>query len=152
MNKHCTNPSCRKTFSTLNYGGQCPFCGKVYPHLESARKGGLGLFGQKTPFARIMICQKDESRKGRISIDMSLRKVLYFCRKGEKIKAIKELLNEGKSHGYYVGLINAKVFVEAILSNRQPCTVWRLNGEENTWNGKSGLKKIEPAFDASSTR
>ena len=87
-----------------------------------------------------MICQKDEGLKDRVSIVMRLKKVLYFCRKGEKIKAIKEVLYEGKSHGYYVGLINAKVFVEAILSNRQPCTVWRLNGEEKAWNGKSGLK------------
>ncbi len=155
MNKRCTNSSCRKTFSTLNYGGQCPFCGKVYPQLESARKGDMTLFGQKSPFVRIMICQKDESRKGRISrisIDMSLKKVLYFCRKGVKIKAIKELLNEGRGHGYHVGLINAKVFVEAILSNRQPCTLWRLNGEEKAWNGKNGLKVIEPIFDESCTR
>ena len=33
MNKRCTNSSCRKTFSTLTYGGVCPFCGKVYPQL-----------------------------------------------------------------------------------------------------------------------
>ena len=33
MNKKCTNSSCRKTFSTLNFDGRCPYCGKRYPQL-----------------------------------------------------------------------------------------------------------------------
>ena len=37
MNKRCTNPSCRKTFSTLRFSGRCPHCGKEYPQMESIR-------------------------------------------------------------------------------------------------------------------
>ena len=38
MNKKCTNPACRKTFSTLDFSGSCPHCGKEYPQLVSGRK------------------------------------------------------------------------------------------------------------------
>ena len=152
MNKRCTNSSCRKTFSTLNYGGQCPFCGKAYPQLESARKNGRDLFSQQPSLVRIMICQKDESRKGRVSIVMRLKNVLFFCRKGEKIRAIGALLDEGKSHGYLFSLKGARAFVEAILSNRQPCTLWRLKGEKRGWEGKILRKMIKPVFDEGSTR
>lgn len=38
MNKRCTNPSCRKNFSTLDFYGSCPYCGKEYPQLVPARK------------------------------------------------------------------------------------------------------------------
>ena len=34
MNKKCTNPSCRKTFSTLVTNRVCPHCGKKYPQLS----------------------------------------------------------------------------------------------------------------------
>ena len=40
MNKKCTAPSCRKTFSTLEFNGRCPHCGKAYPQLLSSRKQG----------------------------------------------------------------------------------------------------------------
>lgn len=40
MNKKCTNPACRKVFSTLNFYGGCPHCGKEYPQLVSKRKLG----------------------------------------------------------------------------------------------------------------
>ena len=38
MNKKCTNPACRKVFSTLSFYGSCPHCGKEYPQLVSTRK------------------------------------------------------------------------------------------------------------------
>ena len=40
MNKKCTNSSCRKTFSTLYFAGNCPYCGKKYPQLVSQAKPG----------------------------------------------------------------------------------------------------------------
>ena len=43
MNKRCTNSSCRKTFSTLIYGGKCPFCGKVYPQIRQGWKNGAAV-------------------------------------------------------------------------------------------------------------
>ena len=42
MNKRCTNPSCRRVFSTLYFTGCCPFCGKKYPQLVS--NGDKGSF------------------------------------------------------------------------------------------------------------
>ena len=41
MNKKCTAPSCRKTFSILEFNGRCPHCGKAYPQFLSSRKQGL---------------------------------------------------------------------------------------------------------------
>ena len=41
MNKRCTNPSCRKTFSTLYFSGSCPHCGKPYPQISSSGKKSL---------------------------------------------------------------------------------------------------------------
>ena len=41
MNKRCTNSSCRKIFSTLNFYGKCPHCGKAYPQLKGTRKQAL---------------------------------------------------------------------------------------------------------------
>lgn len=43
VNKRCTNSSCRKTFSTLIYGGKCPFCGKVYPQIRQGWKNGAAV-------------------------------------------------------------------------------------------------------------
>lgn len=138
MNKRCTNPSCRKTFSTLNYGGQCPFCGKRYPQLESARKDGLpapiihglGKPGKKEtgPFIRIMIQRKDACRAGKRSIDICLRDVLAFGVRGEKIKAIKALREEMSCKGYAIGLKDAKDFFEAIMSRRS-CSRWQTTNE-----------------------
>jgi len=35
MNKKCTNPKCRKKFSTRrNISGTCPYCGKEYRQLN----------------------------------------------------------------------------------------------------------------------
>ena len=50
MNKKCTNPSCRKTFSTLHFYGICPHCGKEYPQLISIRKAKM--FPVVSPLAK----------------------------------------------------------------------------------------------------
>ena len=43
MNKRCTDSSCRRTFSTLDFDGRCPYCGKAYPQLNRQRKKDIAL-------------------------------------------------------------------------------------------------------------
>ena len=43
MNKRCTDSSCRRTFSTLDFDGRCPYCGKAYPQLVRQRKKDIAL-------------------------------------------------------------------------------------------------------------
>lgn len=138
MNKRCTNSSCRKTFSTLNYGGKCPFCGKVYPQLECARKDGLPapmicapnqpVWKEKGPFIRVFIQRKHADRKGRLAFDISLKDMLAFEQNGEKIKGIKALREEMIRGGYIPGLRESKDFFEAIMNNRH-CSRWRVTDE-----------------------
>lgn len=147
MNKHCTNPSCRKTFSTLNYGGQCPFCGKTYPQLESARKDGLPAPVIKAPFhprkrekaayLAITIVPQAGIRKRKCCIEIPISDVLALA--GEKIKGIKALRNAFVEAGYAIGLKDAKDLFEAIISGHRQAA-WYLTGDE-----KDGIKELKPA-------
>ena len=65
MNKRCTNPSCRKTFSTLYFSGSCPHCQKEYPQIAASPR-----------FFRVRI------------LDLGLRKV-------KVIKSIREIYKIG---------------------------------------------------------
>ena len=155
MNKHCTNPSCRKTFSTLNYGGHCPFCGKIYPQLESARKDGLpapviqgvGCRTGKGSSARIILRLNSKGSKRRLSVEVNLRDVLAYRQTNEKIKAIKALRAIINGKGFLMGLREAKDFVEAVWCCRKPHICWDLTGEQ-----RNGLKGIEPAREKAAAR
>ncbi len=141
MNKTCTNSSCRKTFSTLTYGGQCPFCGKLYPQLKSARKDDTpapDVFFQNPSVAAAPVIRFVINRHGK-KLRVSLKDVLAFIKKGEFIKAIKAFRAELNRLGYTTGLKEAKFFCDALRENRKPCTVWRTGYEKN------GFKEIAPA-------
>ena len=140
MNKTCTNSSCRKTFSTLTYGGQCPFCGKLYPQLKSARKDDTpapDVFFQNPSVAAAPVIRFVINRHGK-KLRVSLKDVLAFIKKGEFIKAIKAFRAELNRLGYTTGLKEAKFFCDALRENRKPCTVWRTGIE---WHG---LREIVP--------
>ena len=115
MNKRCTNSSCRKTFSTLVFNGQCPYCGKKYPQLTTTRKRGTpGIFciwlkiGKK---ARIQIC---------------LDQVKAYLSARKKLDAIKAFRAEAKAQGYVANLKDSKEFCEALMAGEKPCTDWCL--------------------------
>ena len=146
MNKHCTNPSCRKTFSTLNYGGQCPFCGKTYPQLDSARKDGRfapvistpfhPLRREKAAYLAITIVPQAGVRKRKRCIKIPISDVLALA--GEKIKGIKALRNAFVEAGYAIGLKDAKDLFEAIISGHR-LAAWHQTGDE-----KDGIKELKP--------
>lgn len=133
MNKHCTNSSCRRTFSTLSYGGKCPFCGKRYPQIFSARKKPEGNNWLKKN-ARLHILDRRI-----VSVDIT--EPWRLLREGLKVKAIKELLAVLRSKGYNPGLRNAKYFIDDMQYGRTLCKTWVLTGEDSNWG-----KAIEPKW------
>ena len=145
MNKHCTNPSCRKTFSTLNYGGQCPFCGKIYPDLESRRKNAVAV---KTVSVWDRMTLKIRMRKSGYGITVHVRtdEVVKLLRMDEKIKAIKVFREEMKELGFIVGLKSAKEFVDSVITDR-PIVSWH-------WTGlvREGSREIVPANESTGAR
>ena len=138
MNKRCTEPSCRKTFSTLNYGGLCPFCGKTYPNLKNGRKKPVP---EKTAFDRNGIALKIRSAKARhrTSVTVRIDEVMQFLSMGEKIKAIKTFRDEMMRFAYLPGLKSAKKFIDSVMAG-SPIVSWRLTGQVH-----NGSMEIEPA-------
>ncbi len=122
MNKRCTNPECRKVFSTLEYGGRCPHCGKVYPNLYSRKEKNRDILypvpvklpgGNTVRVPGLFVPRVEEIIGGeRILV------VIKKTRRGE-YKGIK----------YYTSLKEAKDFCVAIRDGRQPCMNW-------AWSGK----------------
>ena len=138
MNKRCTEPSCRKTFSTLNYGGQCPFCGKIYPDLESRRKNAAA--AKTVSVWDRMAFKIRQGRAGRGStVLVRTDEVVKLLRMDEKIRAIMVFKDEMRTLGFSPGLKAARIFVESVAAYR-PIVTWRQIG---TTSG--GLKEIEPA-------
>ena len=153
MNKQCTNSSCRKTFSTLNFGGLCPFCGKIYPQLESARKNSLpvpNVFGakqneKKGPFIRLTIRQGGRKNRASRSLDVYLKDALAYGRKGEKIKGIKDLREQAFGKGYSISLRDSKWFFEAVMDHR-PCSLWQVTEEENKPASRSASSESQSMY------
>lgn len=150
MNKRCTNSSCRKTFSTLSYGGQCPFCGKVYPQLTSSRKDGtLPPPVRQDPVSRLsapmrfVIRRAGHKRKDSFRLWLNLDDLRKAWQDGQKLAAIKAFRNMMFSHGFQPGLRDSKQFCEALGENSRPCAFWKLTGEEDPTRH---LPIIEPVF------
>lgn len=111
MNKRCTKSSCRKTFSTLTYGGVCPFCGKVYPQLP----------GPIPRRPRLKMPMWIDGRR----IVFRLDEIESFHREGQRVKGIKETRKEMARHGYMLGLRNAKDFYDNLYSTQKRMDTWR---------------------------
>ena len=118
MNKTCTNPACRRTFSTLNFFGACPFCRKSYPQLAGTRKlmGNAGI--------NVMLIN---GRRVQIDIAEMLRQ--WRC--GQKIKAIKALRQEIEVTGYRIHLKDARDLTCALIRRRNLRSVWDV--DEESW-------------------
>lgn len=123
MNKRCTNSSCRKTFSTLTYGGTCPFCGKEYPQLTRSERSG-----------HKMIIRIDGKR-----IKFMLSEIEWYRLKGQRVKGIKAVRREFKRHGYAVPLMAAKKFYESHDGRQYRMSSWRVIPDPAT-----GERRIEP--------
>ena len=137
MNKRCTNSSCRRTFSTLRYGGKCPFCGKLYPQIFSARKEPEGT-GRLMKSTWLYI-------KDRPLVSINIAEAYRFLREDRKIVAIKALVGALRDHGYFSGLKNAKYFIDEVLAGHRVCRTWVLDGEKAIRYGKV-LKTVEPEW------
>ena len=140
MNKRCTNPSCRKTFSTLNFGGQCPFCGKTYQNLKSGRKNALPVLADPGR-DRMLLKIIPENPGRRISVLVQTENIMNQMREGKKIMAVKAFREEMVKHGFMLGLKESKDFVESAAA-RRPILFWRLTG-----NSRNGLREIKPASE-----
>lgn len=109
MNKRCTNSSCRRTFSTLDFAGKCPFCGKVYPQLRRTRKGNtsgncLVLAGMRIDFTDAII-------------ELPLDRY--------KVKFIKHMRDVLKERGYRLDLKSAKLTTDYYIKhNAFPVWKW----------------------------
>ena len=122
MNKRCTNSSCRRTFSTLDFTGKCPFCGKVYPQLRRTRKGPLSknflvLAGMRINFtdAIIKFAPLDEN----------------------KVKLIKHMREVLRGRGYRLGLKSAKLVADYYIEhNAFPRWKWSVIPVEEYRNGE----------------
>jgi len=108
MNKRCTNSSCRKTFSTLTYGGTCPFCGKLYPQLTRSERSG-----------HKMIIRVDGKR-----VKFVLSEIESYRLQGQRSKAIIAVRKEFGRLGYMVGLMNALRFYESYDGKQYRMNVW----------------------------
>ena len=121
MNKRCTGSSCRRTFSTLNFDGICPYCGKRYPQLKCTRKSGAPVLNNGD------IIEMRVAGKGKgFRLRADLTAVRLFALLGEKIKAIKTLRQEILSRGFAISLKDAKEFCERIIDGKKPFTNWVL--------------------------
>ena len=126
MNKRCTNSSCRKTFSTLAYNGQCPYCGKKYPQLTTARKHG-------TPscfYVRLNIGKKERIR-------ISLDPIMAYLSAGKRMDAVKAFRAEAIAQGYAPVFLDSIHFCNALTAGEKPCTSWGLTSDR-----KDGLPII----------
>ena len=123
MNKKCTNSSCRRTFSTLNFTGICPHCGKLYPQLVK----------QQTPFLYLADSKSRSVKK------ISISEAYHCIRSGERFAAIKSIFMTVKEHGFFISLWDVKDFVDAIIAHKKPSRLWKITGEE-----KYGLKELTP--------
>ncbi len=115
MNKQCTNSSCRKTFSTLTYGGTCPFCGKKYPQLRSEHSG-----------------HKMIIRIGGRRIKFRLREIEWYRLQGQRVRGIKAARQEFKRHGYNMSLLDAKKFYESYNGGQYTMDIWRERSDSAT--------------------
>ena len=142
MNKKCTNPSCRRTFSTLDFYGHCPYCDKVYPQLVPQRNEVYRHFRYQ---------RKVSVLSDRSSLKIMLIKIGFFnigldevkkeIANGMIVKAVKALRKEFERNGYSASLKGCVLFARALQKGCEPCVVWRATGELSE-PGK--LKRIEP--------
>ena len=117
MNKRCTNSACRKTFSTLTYGGKCPFCGKVYPQLIRTRSlKNVVRAGKKYS----VVARVDGSP---LKIDLSVS--IYWHRQGQKIKAIKAIRDEFMRKGYCPSVLHARMFYISMINFGKIPLTWK---------------------------
>ncbi|MBR4204407.1 MAG: hypothetical protein IKQ92_02925 [Clostridia bacterium] len=120
MNKRCTNSYCRKTFSTLNFDGHCPWCGKAYPQLAPAVNGTCrGAF--------IKLQATNGKRPMPLWIDLT--EVLDHIRADRRLYAAKALHTQFQVRGYRADLRSVLNFCRALQDGKQPCTVWHKTGE-----------------------
>ena len=120
MNKRCTNSYCRKTFSTLNFNGYCPWCGKAYPQLAPAVNGTC-----RGAFIKLRVT----NGKRTMPLSIDLREVLALLRADQRLHAAKLLHTRFQAYGYWADLRSVLNFCRALQDGKQPCTAWHKTDE-----------------------
>lgn len=134
MNKCCTNSFCRRTFSTLNSEGKCPFCGKNYPQLNCGRKHDLS---EKEHEDWMKLRIRKGGRYDHLNIRLGeLNQLASDSKTDEMIRVFREQIGK---RGYYISLKAGTEFCRNLTEKKDPPTEWRLTGEE-----KEGRRIIEP--------
>ena len=150
MNKRCTNSSCRRTFSTLHFNGQCPFCGKEYPQLRTDEAGfEQWIYTEQLQYADPVILadfvRRERFRtarakaKGMYKVSFSgwsfiipacflpfIKESIFLLETGNKVMAIKALRAGLRQKGLEIRLKNTKHFVDDIQARVQPCIKWKV--------------------------
>ena len=146
MNKRCTDSSCRRTFSILDFDGKCPHCGKPYPQLGPARHRALpqAHCAARKKKRRICLCVTSARRSFRLWI--SLDEILKYVEAGKMDEAVRAFWKEVIRYGYGVGRDDAGKFCEDIRGVKPLHTRWYLlDEEEDDFLGKRiGLAAAAP--------
>ena len=111
MNKTCTNPACRRTFSTLNFFGACPFCRKSYPQLSGTRK-----------LLRSENVHVMQINGRRVQIDIA--EILRHWRCGRNIVAMIKLKQVIERAGYHIELTDVRDLAFAVADRGYLRSVW----------------------------
>lgn len=110
MNKRCSNPSCRKVFSTLYHGDTCPHCGKVYPCLR-------GYYSKKAYYI--------ELDGKRVDLDVQkVKEIFELVDAGRKLRAMKALW-EVRIGGRCLTLRVLKHTIDALCARKPVPVVWK---------------------------
>ena len=135
MNKRCTNSACRSTFSTLNFNGQCPFCGKAYPQLKSSRKQELS---PRKPNS-ILIHRKNGYYRLKLNLD-DVRKLVLQDRNIEGFKKLRELFQKtGYKPEYPRDLL---AYVKEIKAQEEDKTAWFLLTKKDGYPQKAKVLRM----------
>ena len=127
MNKRCTNSACRSTFSTLNFDGRCPFCGKAYPQLKSRRKQMISPWKTNVHKNRMPILTEN----GPLYLKIDLENARKLILEGRVIKGMRALLQDMGEAGYIVGVRDLRELAHDLKVREEYKAVWRVTGESN---------------------
>lgn len=138
MNKRCTNSACRSTFSTLNFDGKCPFCGKAYLQIKCGRKQKTTSRQKQKPNG-ILIFRKN----GYYRLKLDLGEVRRLIMQDELIKSVRMLRDTLQKAGYRAESVrDLRDYVMAIKSREEGKAVWRLLTEKDGFPQKAKVLRM----------
>ena len=124
MNKRCTDSSCRRTFSTLDFDGRCPYCGKAYPQLGRARHRMPKKAPSAAPKRKRIAGLNVKTGRRVFRLRISLGEVLKYIDSGKTDKAAVAFRKAVGRRGFSVSPDAAGGFCRDIMEGKPLCTAW----------------------------